>query len=53
MNQDEWLARRDAAIDAAFSATCAEACLASLHQAGIYSVLARAAQVSEGAGADV
>lgn len=46
MSQAYWLSRRNAAVAAAHSATCTEACLASFHDAGIFSVLARAAQVA-------
>ena len=46
MRRIDWLARMDAAVDAALSADCSEACLESWHRAGIYSVRARAAEVS-------
>jgi rhamnose utilization protein RhaD (predicted bifunctional aldolase and dehydrogenase) len=48
MNQNDWLTRMHAAVDAAFGAACPRATLDHLHAAGILAVRARAAASETG-----
>jgi hypothetical protein len=46
MERNEWLARMNAAVDAALNSSCVETCLETLHAAGVYSVRARACDLN-------
>ena len=43
---NDWLTKMNAAVDAALNSSCVETCLEFLHEAGVYSVRARACDLA-------